>query len=209
MADRLDPSFYYFVGGVASLYFLRWLWLKLYPPQIPDEWRNNASIEKADQAIKKVEEFIESIARGEQEVSLTLAAEELNAICKIKKSIYHFSINENKLFAYELKDFYVLSVKGYSFARWEVSFSLYYDNYFKREIIIEDSTLTSLKGGMFNIPKDNDDDYPKDEKLFLSQGKLAKVLFGSVVNRESREQGIPINYIKQIEIKDGNLIFFA
>lgn len=126
-----------------------------------------------------------------------------------EKSIYHFSINENKLFAYELKDFYVLSVKGYSFARWEVSFSLYYDNYFKREIIIEDSTLTSLKGGMFNIPKDNDDDYPKDEKLFLSQGKLAKVLFGSVVNRESREQGIPINYIKQIEIKDGNLIFFA
>jgi hypothetical protein len=208
MADRLDPSFYYFVGGVASLSFLRWLWLKLYPPKIPDEWRNNASIEKADQAIKKVEEFIASIALGEQEVSLTLSEEELNAICKIKKSIYHFSINENKLFAYELRDFYVLSIEGYTFATWEIYFGFYYDNYYEREIIIEDDILISLKGGMFDI-LENDDNYPKYERLFLSQGKLAKVLFGSIVNRESRERGIPTDYIKQIEIKDGNLIFFA
>jgi hypothetical protein len=216
MKYQLDPNlydyYYYFLGISASLYFLRWLWLKLYPPNIPDQFRNNASIEKAEQAIKKVEEFFESIARGNEVVSLTLAEEELNAICKIKKSIYHFSINENTLFAYELKDFYVLSIKGYTFTAWKISFDLYYDNYFKRDIVIEVSTLTSLKGGMFYIPKHNnngDNDYPKDERLFLSRGKLVKVLSSNVVNRESRERGIPINYIKQIEIKDGNLIFFA
>jgi len=210
MIDLSDPNaFYYCLGGIVSLYFLRWLWLKGYPPRIPDKCKNNASIEKAEQAIKKVEEFIESIARGEQEISLSLTEEELNSICKIKRSINHFSINENKLFAYELKDFYVLSFKGYSFACWEVSFSFFYDNYFQRDIIFENDTLISLSGGQFDIS--DDDDY-SDERHIFSQGKLAQVLFGDIVVRETRdprERVIPINYIKQIEIKDGNLIFFA
>ncbi|WP_103669369.1 hypothetical protein [Pseudanabaena sp. BC1403] len=207
MINLLDPkAFYYCWGGIASLYFLRWFWLKLYPPQIPDKWKNNASIEKADRAIKKVEEFIESIARGDPEVSLTLAEEELNAICKAKKSIYHFSITENKLFTHELKDFYVLSIKGYIFATWEISFGLRYDSYFERDIIIENDTLLGVKGGFFDIA---DDDTYQDERLIISQGKLAQAILKDIVIKEPRERGIPSDYIKQIEIKDGNLIFFA
>jgi hypothetical protein len=111
----LDVILICLICGSVGLYLLRWLSFELSPPQIPEECKNNAPIESANQAKQRIKIFVEAISEGEQEIFLSLSEDHLNAICKVKRLVYHFSISEDKLFIHELKDSYVLSDKGYIF----------------------------------------------------------------------------------------------